>query len=264
MLPFIDTHAHLSMLAGRGIEPAERLTGLFAEGFGGIIDIGTMAGDLPGRIEAFSRFEKVRFSAGIWPHTEAIAGRFEQAALLETRLKAAPRPLIAALGECGLDRHRNPEEAINPGEERELFELQLGIAKRMDLPVIVHSRDAPAETAEALSGFPEVRAVIHCFSYGPAEVRTFLDMGCHISFAGNLTFKNAGNLREALALVPKDRLLLETDSPFLAPVPHRGKSAEPGMVEHVYLLAAEIRKIPVETLAEQVLQNARKFFNITI
>jgi TatD DNase family protein len=102
--------------------------------------------------------------------------------------------------------------------------------------------------------------VIHCFSYGAAEARTFLDLGYHLSFAGNLSYKNARNLREALCFTPPDRLLLETDAPFLAPVPHRGKPSHPGMVAETYALAAELRGISLPSLAAQVSGNALSLF----
>jgi TatD DNase family protein len=264
MIPFIDTHAHLSQLASRGIPVEERLNELFREGFGGIIDIGTGADDLKERIDAFAGFERVRFSAGIWPSAEAIARRGELAALLEGQLSAAPRRLIAAVGECGLDRHSNKAEAgADIRGERELLELQLELAKKLGLPIIIHSREAPGETAEILSAHPEVRGLIHCFSYGKAEARIFLDLDCYISFAGNLTYKNAGELREALCVVPSDRLLLETDAPYLAPMPYRGKPSDPGMVAETYKLAAELRGTDLETLGERIKLNVRDFFSLS-
>jgi TatD DNase family protein len=262
MLPFIDTHAHLCQFASRGIPAEERLKGLFAEGFRGIIDIGTEAGDLRGRIDAFSGFERVRFSTGIWPSPEAIARRGELTALIEGQAGSVPRRLVVAVGEFGLDRHSNKAESgADLRGERELMELQMDLAKRLDLPVIIHSREAPGETAEVLAAYPEVRGEIHCFSYGKAEARAFLDLGYYLSFAGNLTYKNAGALREALCSVPPDRLLLETDAPYLAPVPYRGKPSDPGMVAETYKLAAELRGTDPETLGEQVRLNVRNLFS---
>jgi TatD DNase family protein len=263
--PFlIDTHAHLSMLDARGIPALNRTEELFSAGFGGIIDIGTQAEDLAGRIAAYSRFDRVRFSAGLWPSPEAIAGRRELVPLVEAQIAAASPGLVAAVGECGLDHHQGeggapPDKA---GEE-ELLEMMLDMAKRFSLPMIIHSRDAPQETAAVLARRPEVRGVIHCFSYGEEEARKFLDMGYYISFAGNLTFKNAQKLRDALGFVPPDRLLLETDSPYLAPVPHRGKPADPGMVAETYTLAAEFRRISSFDLGEQIASNVEALFGFT-
>jgi TatD DNase family protein len=271
----IDTHAHLSMLdefnarfsarkegAPAFMGAAALTQGLFDAGFGGIIDIGTQAGDLPGRIAAFSRFERVRFSAGLWPDPENIARRRELVPQLERDIAAAPPGLVVAVGECGLDHHQElPAGAeLDKAGERELLEMLLDLAERRGLPIIIHSRDAAEETAAVLAGFPGARGVIHCFSYGPAEARTFLDLGYHISFAGNLTYKNARNLREALCYVPPDRLLLETDAPFLAPVPHRGKPSDPGMVTENYALAAELRGLSFHALAAGISGNVRNLF----
>jgi TatD DNase family protein len=271
----IDTHAHLSMLeefnarfklrkegAPAFMGAAALTRGLFDRGFGGIIDIGTQAGDLPGRIAEFSRFERVRFSAGLWPDPENIARRRELVPQLERDIAAARPGLVAAVGECGLDHHQDLPAGtdLDKAGERELLEMMLDLAERRDLPIIIHSRDAAEETAAVLAAFPRVRGVIHCFSYGTAEARTFLDLGYHISFAGNLTYKNAHNLREALCHVPPDRLLLETDAPFLAPVPHRGKPSDPGMVAESYALAAELRGLSLSSLAAEISGNVRRLF----
>jgi TatD DNase family protein len=255
-----DTHAHLSFLDERGIDGEKCAAALFEAGFAGIIDIGTVAGDLGGRIKAFSSFAidgRLRFAAGIWPWKTAIAQGAEQLALLEREIDAAPDGFVAAIGECGFDRRENPE----PGRaERALLEGQLDLAQRKRLPIIIHSREAPLETIEALAAFPAVRGIIHCFSYTKAEARTFVDMGYAISFAGNLTYKNAHNLRDALIDVPVDRLLLETDSPYLAPVPYRGKTAHPGMLLETYRCAAALLKIDIEELKETLKNNAEAVF----
>ncbi|MDR1249243.1 MAG: TatD family hydrolase [Treponema sp.] len=271
----IDTHAHLSMLdefnarfnarkeGSSAFVGAETLIqGLFDSGLGGIIDIGTQADDLPERIAAFSRFERVRFSAGLWPDPENIARRRELVPHLERNIAAAKPGLVVAVGECGLDHHQNLPTGteLDKTGEQELFEMLLDLAEKRNLPIIIHSRDAPEATAAILAGFPGVRGVIHCFSYGAAEARTFLDLGYYISFAGNLTYKSARNLREALCFVPPDRLLLETDSPFLAPVPHRGKPSHPGMVAENYALAAELRRVSLPYLTAEVSGNAVNLF----
>jgi TatD DNase family protein len=251
-----DTHAHLSYLDERGIDAQKCTAELFQAGFSGIIDIGTEANDLDGRIKAFSHFEKVRFAAGIWPWAEKIAKKEEEIALLERNIAAAPAKSVVAIGECGFDRRENPAA---PPEEREFLEMQLDLAGKLRLPVIIHSRDAAKETIETLARF-DVRGIIHCFSYGAAEAKTFLDMGYHISFAGNLTFKNAQNLRDAIKVVPRDRLLLETDSPYLAPVPHRGKPCHPGLVLETYRTAAEALQLDIEQLKHDVRENAMHIF----
>ncbi|MDR0410221.1 MAG: TatD family hydrolase [Spirochaetaceae bacterium] len=254
-----DTHAHLSYLDGRGINAEKLVPALFKAGFTGIIDVGTTAGDLAERMRAFSRFEHVRFSAGLWPHKEFLSCPERQLALLEQDIDTVPAGSVVAVGECGFDRRENPEPS---GAERELLERQLDLARRRGLPVIIHSREAPAETIETLAAYPDVGGIIHCFSYGSSEARAFLDMGYYISFAGNISFKNAGALRETLKSVPLDRLLLETDSPYLAPEPYRGKPSHPGMIMQSYRRTAELLKIDIEELKERLRRNAAQVFNL--
>ncbi|MDR0540246.1 MAG: TatD family hydrolase [Spirochaetaceae bacterium] len=254
---FTDTHAHLSYLKDRGV-PLEGLPeALAGGGFGFILDIGTDAGDIEGRIATLSRYPNVRFATGVWPYSGQICRIQENADALEKNLTSAPPGLIVAIGECGFDFRENPQE---PAEETAFLEMQLTLAQKYSLPIIIHSREAPRRTLETLRRFPAVRGVIHCFSYTKEEARLFLDMGYYISFAGNLTFKNAQPLREACAMVSAGRLLLETDSPFLAPAPWRGKPCHPGMIAETYRLAAELRGISLDNLKTLISANARALF----
>ncbi|MDR2510664.1 MAG: TatD family hydrolase [Spirochaetaceae bacterium] len=256
MAGFTDTHCHLSYLEERGI-PRELTASLFDSTLDFALDIGTEAGDLERRVEKLSAYSAVRFAAGIWPHAEFLARAGECVLRLERSIEAAPRGLVAAIGECGYDRRENPRASE---EERELLELQLELAKRRRLPVIIHSREAPGETLESLRRFPGVRGVIHCFSYGDKEAAAFLDLGYYISFAGNLTYKSAGNLRETLRFIPRNRLLLETDAPFLAPASNRGKTCHPGMITETYKCAAELCSISLDRLKEVIAGNSSELF----
>jgi TatD DNase family protein len=175
------------------------------------------------------------------------------AAALEAQIEAAPAGFVVAVGECGLDHH---QEQPDKAGERELFEAHIALAARFDLPLIVHSRNAPRETMAILRDHPGIRGIIHCYSYGVEEARVFLDLGYHISFAGNLTYKKSDNLRETLCFVPDDRLLLETDSPFLAPQSRRGQTCRVEFIAETYALAAELRGIDLETLKELIATNA--------
>jgi TatD DNase family protein len=265
---FIDTHAHLSFLGERGIDIHECVQGLFAGNFGGIIDIGTGADDLAGRLAAFSRYRRVRFSAGIWPYREAAARGPELVRELERQIAAAPKGLVVAVGECGLDYHHRvlalePETGEDREKAAELLFLQLDLADRLGLPAIIHSRDAPEDTIRLLSLRSGFRGVIHCFSYTKEEARAFLDLGCYLSFAGNLSYRNAQPLRDALAYVPEDRLLLETDAPYLAPVPLRGRPSDPGMVAHTYALAAELRHTDITALTARIAANTEALFGVS-
>jgi TatD DNase family protein len=269
----IDTHAHLALLEKRGLDPHKTLEEAFAAGLAGLIDISLEPGDLPGRVREFSRHSRVRFASGLWPHAASIAGRRELVPALEREIRSvlsgggpagspvAGEPLVCALGEFGLDHHYDGGDGgPDLAGERELMEAQLDLAEKLGLPVIIHSRDAPGETAEILAAHGGARGVVHCFSYGPEEARTFLDLGYFISFAGNLTYKNAPNIREACRIVPPDRLLLETDCPYLAPAPFRGKPAHPGMVAENYKLAAELRGEPPEEMGARIAKNVEALF----
>ena len=263
-MKYTDTHAHLERLSG----VHELLPALFSGGFGTIIDIGTTAGDLSRRKNEFGRYPAVKFAAGIWPTPEAVAARGP--AMAELRAQIAAAGPVAAIGECGLDHH---QEQPDRDGERELFTAHLELARELGLPIIVHSRDAPRETFEILRSFADGHSnnghsengrsgcgVIHCFSYGAAEARQFLELGYHISFAGNLTYKKSDHLVEALKAVPRSRLLLETDSPFLAPQSHRGKPCQPGLIAETYAKAAAVLGITVEALTETVAENAAALF----
>ncbi|MDR2536545.1 MAG: TatD family hydrolase [Treponema sp.] len=256
----IDTHAHLSMLKPITETASVKadLSQLFASGFQGIIDIGVEAGDLRRRIKDFAEYPEVWFTAGIWPASQAIAEQKALFPILEQHIAEAPKNRLVAIGECGLDRHHNKTADI--GRERELFELQLNLAKQLNLPIIVHSREAPQETRAVLANYPEVQGVIHCFSYGVSEARDFLDLGYYLSFAGVLTYKSAQALREAFTFTPLDKMLLETDAPFLAPTPFRGKPAHPYMIAETYKRAAALRAVNLEALKEQIAQNVRTLF----
>ena len=160
---------------------------------------------------------------------------------------AAGDPLVA-VGECGLDYHY--EHSPRPMRSAQAFAEQIALARRHDLALVIHARQAWDDLFDVLEaeGVPE-RTVLHCFTGGPEEARRCLDAGMFVSFSGIVTFKNAVEVREAAALCPLDRLLVETDSPFLAPVPHRGKANEPSFVPLVGAVVAEAKGIEAAELA---------------
>jgi TatD DNase family protein len=256
---FTDTHAHLSFIDEAQVSAELLPPALAAGGFGFILDIGTDGGDLSPRIAKLSACPNVRFAVGVWPYKEQICRIEENARILERELDAAPAGLVVAIGECGYDLRENPGA---PAEETAFLEMQISLAQKRGLPVIIHSREAAERTIETLRHFPGVRGIIHCFSYTREEARIFLDMGWHISFAGNLTFKNAQGIREACAFVPDERLLLETDCPFLAPVPWRGKTCHPAMIAETYKQAAALRGKSVEDIKTLISQNAAALFGL--
>ena len=182
---------------------------------------------------------------------------------------------IIAVGECGLDHHWNPSGADGRCEsdfnqemytaERELFEMQLEFAKEKNLPVIIHSRDAFEETLDCIKNIGYDNGIIHCYSYGAEEAKAFLERGWHISFSGSVTYtkkRRMPEIEELIKLVPDERILCETDSPYLAPVPFRGKTNTPLLIEQTYRFISEIRKVSTEQLCETVDANIKKLFNL--
>ncbi len=178
--------------------------------------------------------------------------------------EASAHPKVVAIGEMGLDFYK----AENHQEQKAVFEAQLAIAKELDLPVIIHCRDAAAPMRTLLQEFWErngsVKGVMHCWGGTPEETQWFLDLGFYISFSGIVTFKNALSIQESARMVPSDRILVETDCPFLAPVPKRGKRNEPAYVRYVAECVARLRNVSLETLAAQTTQNAIDLFGLTV
>jgi TatD DNase family protein len=199
----------------------------------------------------------VVFGAAIHPHRSgAYAGRAADAAAVTER--AARAHGAVAVGEIGLDYHYD----FSPKDvQREVFAAQVGVALALDKPVIIHTREATADTIAVLreAGAGRVRGVMHCFSGTAADARLALDLGFFISVAGILTFPKAASLREVVRFVPRDRLLVETDAPFLAPVPHRGKRNEPAWVVQTLATLAEITSTPAAAMADQIVSNFQTF-----
>ena len=284
---FSDTHFHFKMMTQeRGIDGVEVLTTMAQRDCFFGLDIGTRAGDLEGRRQAVEKClagltdpllaDKARsfmyFTAGIWPDVESIKDRDNQMKLL--RESVTPGSIIA-VGECGLDHHWNPSGADGRCEddfdeqlyrgERELFEAQIELARELKLPVIVHSRDAFEDTLECIKNIGYHNGIIHCYSYGIDEARTFLDLGWYIALGGGITYTKKSKLeqmQQLIRFIPSDRLLTETDAPYLAPVPFRGQPNTPVLVEHVFNFISETRGISLEELNSLVDKNIKTLFNI--
>jgi TatD DNase family protein len=176
-------------------------------------------------------------------------------------LVSSPDPLVVGIGECGLDYYY--EHSPRPAQ-RQAFAAQIALAAELDLTLVVHTRDAWDETFDILAGsapFPD-RWVLHCFTGGPGEARRGLDMGAYLSFSGIVSFKTAGQIREAAALCPADRLLVETDSPYLAPVPNRGQPNRPAWVPLVGAAVAAARGVGVGDVEQLTWDNATAAFRL--
>jgi TatD DNase family protein len=288
---FSDTHFHLQYLTDNGVDCRQILLKLANRHSAFALDIGTKCDDLPERLALAETLAAdndairamLHFSGGIWPSIDAIQDRAAQVASLRTHLIAAlgaslsfgtaVESHVCALGECGLDHHWNPSGTDNRNEddfdsvvlkgEAELFEMQLELARSLGLPVIVHSRDAFDGTLSCIKNVGYDNGVIHCFSYGVDEARAFLERGWYISFTGAVTYTKKTRLDEMkklLAFIPRDRLLLETDAPYLAPVPFRGTVNTPVLVEYVYRFVAGLLEIDAEALSNLVDANAKRLF----
>ena len=201
-------------------------------------------------------WDAVRFATGVHPHSAGpYVGRALEAAAITRAAAGAFR--ACAIGEIGLDYHYDfaPRDV-----QREVFAAQLDLARELGLPIVVHTREATDDTFALLAAAPGVRGVFHCFTGDAALARRVVEIGFYVSFAGIVTFPKAGDLRDAAAIVPADRLLIETDSPYLAPVPHRGKRNEPSFVGQVLATLATVRGEDPRTLELQVTENFRRFF----
>ncbi|NEP59324.1 MAG: TatD family hydrolase [Symploca sp. SIO2G7] len=207
------------------------------------------------------QFPELSFAVGLHPLD---ANKWTGQMSSEISLLACSDARVVAIGEIGLDFFK----AENQQLQKTVFAAQLAIAQRLSLPVIIHCRDAAAATRELLQGFWEnngaVRGVMHCWGGTPEETQWFLDLGFYISFSGIVTFKNAKQIQASAVMVPSDRLLIETDCPFLAPVPKRGKRNEPAYVRYVAEYIAHLRNVSLETIAAQTTQNACKLFGLAL
>jgi TatD DNase family protein len=201
----------------------------------------------------------LRTTSGVHPHRAAPFARrpAEAAELADARIQA--EPLVRAVGEVGLDYHYDfaPRDV-----QRAVFGEQVRLACDRSLPLVIHTREADDDTIEVLTreGKGKARGVFHCFSGDARLARRALDLGFYVSFSGIVTFPKAGPVRDAAAIVPLDRLLVETDAPYLAPVPHRGTRNEPGRVAEVVRALAGVRGIGVEAVASASVANYRALF----
>ncbi len=195
----------------------------------------------------------VLFSIGIHPSSPAGDDDLREIGdLAERTARGEDARLLFGIGECGLDFYRKRQD---PGTQERSFRFQIALANRLGLPVIVHSRDAMDETLALLSEYPGTAGIMHCFSGDREAARKVLDLGFYLSFAGNVTYRSATALHESAAYVPLDRLLVETDAPFLAPVPLRGKKNRSEYIIHTYRYIAGLRGEPVERIAGAVYEN---------
>lgn len=264
MPEFYDTHAHLDFPDFR--EEVDEVVQRAADaGISRIVTIGTELESSRRAIDLAKRFDGV-FAAVGWHPNDCLSAPDDVRGELEGLAKA---PKVVAIGEIGIDHYRLPSTRGGSAADDEafkarqvsLFQQQLEVAAKLGLNVVVHQRASFEACVEVFEPFADrVRGVFHCFVNDPAAARRVIDLGSLVSFTGVCTFKNAVEVRESLASVPLDKLMLETDAPFLAPVPYRGKRCEPAYVREISQVAAEARGIGLEELAEATGATARDFF----
>jgi len=254
-MKLIDTHCHLEF---PGL--AERLPEVVAHmakaGVAGAISIGTTLEGAPQVLAIAETYPNVWASVGVHPDNEGVEEP------TEARLVAlANHPKVVAIGETGLDYYRLTDR---PEWQRERFRTHIRAARTVGLPLVIHTRAAAEDTLAILreEGADAVGGVMHCFTESRAVAEAALDLGFYVSFSGIATFKNATAVRDVARFVPRDRLLVETDAPYLAPVPHRGKRCEPAFVCHTAQFLAEFLGIPFLAFAEMTTANACRLFRL--
>jgi TatD DNase family protein len=252
----VDTHCHLDpQYFPDG--PDEAMARAEASGVRGFVVVG-VGDDLTPALAAVAlagRMPRVGAAIGIHPH-DALTWT---PAIQEELASLAAKPEVVAVGEIGLDYHyeKAPREA-----QRAVFARLVGLAREVEKPIVIHTREAASDTLDVLEseGAREVGGVIHCFSEDKAFATRALDLGFDLSFSGIVTFKNARSVQEVAAWAPLDRILVETDSPYLAPVPLRGKPCEPAYIVHTARRVAELRGTTLEALAMATTANAERRF----
>ena len=253
---FIDSHCHLNYKGLAEDQPGV-LARARAAGVETMLNISTRASEWDAVIGVAEREPDVWASVGIHPHDADAHPDVET----ETLVERAGHPRIVGIGETGLDYYYDHSDRER---QRASFRAHIGAARETGLPLIVHTRDAEADTAGILveeMGKGAFTGVIHCFTASADFARRALDIGFYISISGIVTFKNAKDLQETARTLPGERLLIETDSPFLAPVPHRGKPCEPAFVADTARFLATLRQEPVEELAGRTSANFRALFS---
>jgi TatD DNase family protein len=253
---FVDSHCHLNYKGLVEDQPGV-LARARAAGVSQMLNISTRASEWDAVIAVAERESDVMASVGIHPHEADVHPDVETATLVEK----ARHPRVIGIGESGLDYYYDHSDR---GRQRESFRNHIAAARETQLPLIVHTRDAEEDTYDILAeemGKGAYPALIHCFTASGDFADKVLALGLYISISGIVTFRNAKELQAAAKAIPLDRLLIETDSPFLAPVPHRGKPCEPAFVADTARFLAELREEPLETLAEATSANFYRLFS---
>ena len=254
-MEIFDSHAHYNDAAFDADRDAV-LAGLPAKSVVGGINAADSLSSIPACLALAARYPFVFAAVGVHPEAAATV---DAATLPQALLPFLSEKKVVAIGEIGLDYHY--EDACPREQQLAVFEAQLQFAVERDLPVIVHDRDAHADTLQLLTRY-RPRGVVHCFSGSVEMLREVTALGMYIGLGGAVTFKNAKKPLAAAAAVPADRLLVETDAPYMAPTPHRGERCNSAMIAHVLETIAAVRGVSADVLAAQTAQNVRTLFRI--
>ncbi len=253
-MQIFDSHAHYDDPAFDPDRDA-LLRELHASGVAYIANIGCDRQSCERSVALAEQYDFIYAAVGWHPE---FAGSWNDEAAARLR-QLARHPKVRAIGECGVDYHwmNDPEEV-----QLRCFADQLQLARELSLPVVVHQREGMEACLSVVRQFPEVRGVFHCYSGSAETAKELLSRGWYLGFTGVITFKNARKSHEVLQMMPADRILLETDCPYLAPVPHRGKRCHSGLLPHTLETLAQLRGISVQEAAQLTLDNARRFYGI--
>jgi TatD DNase family protein len=259
-MELIDTHCHLTFesAAGGAGDIDSVLQRSIEAGVTGWITVGTDLNENKKALEFAEKFDNLYAAVGIHPHESKKVSDLD----IEELKRSAKHPKVVAIGETGLDYHY---DFSPPADQARLFNAQLQIAAELNLPVIIHSREAFDDTINILERYVGKlnKVVFHCFSYSPEQAKIILDNGYFLSFTGVVTFKGATLTKEAAKIVPLDRLMIETDCPYMTPEPKRKqKINEPAFLIHTAKFLAELRQIPLEDFANAVTSTSRSFFSL--
>ena len=256
---FVDSHCHLTLPELHGRIDAIR-TDMAAARVDRALVICTTLEEFDAVHALAVRHDNFWASAGVHPDNEDV-----EEPTTERLAALAARPKVVGIGETGLDYYRLGERTVADMEwQRERFRVHIRTARQVDKPLIVHTRSASADTLAILreEGAEAASGVFHCFTETMAVARAALDLGFMVSFSGIVTFRNAEDLRDVVRFVPLDRCLIETDSPYLAPVPYRGKVNNPSYVPHVAAMVAQVKGLPIEQVAQATSANFERLFKI--
>jgi TatD DNase family protein len=250
-MTFTDSHCHLTMSNAEA-----NLTAARGVGVRGFVVPGTKLEDAPQAVAIAQAHQDVWAAVGFHPHD---AKDCDDAAFAEIE-RLASDPRVVAIGECGLDYHYD----YSPRDvQRAVFERHIELAKALNKPIIVHNRESTDDVVEVLSR-SGARGILHSYTESLAVAKRLVDLGFYISFSGIVTFKSAESLREAARGLPHDRVLIETDTPYLAPVPYRGRDNEPAYVIAIAELLAKLWDVPIERVAEQTTANFERVFSVKL